>query len=161
MQILSLEDAVGSLARRPGIAIGPAATCDPGTMSQIFSGALRSIVGDVSNTIDLPGDFRAALDILAEKLPNKVLLVEREIRERIRVLRPSLDLPYLAKAGWSACISLTDDVLFESALRTYFDSVPSSITVTVIDNASILPPERTLPVYKSWPRSFEQPNPVR
>lgn len=148
MKILSLEDAIGSLARRPGIAIGPAATCDPGTMSQILSGALRSIVGNASNTIDLPDDFRTALDTLAEKLPEKVLLVEREIRERIRILKTSLDLPYLAKAGWSACISLTDDVLFESALRTYFDSVPSSRTVTVIDSASMLPPERTLPVYK-------------
>ena len=148
IEVLTLNDALDSLGRRPGIAIGPAVTCPPGTQSDIMSYAVKKVFDSMASSLNIPSDLRAAIDFLAQAYPDKVQAVEREIKEGIRLIKPSLDLPYLAKAGWSACISLTDDVLFESALRNYADSLPTSRSITVISDPSVLPPERTIPVYK-------------
>ena len=126
IQVLSLRDVLDSLARRPGIAIGPVVTCSTGILSDIISNAIKKVLGSIPGSLNISSDLRSAIDALAEAFPDKVQAVEREIKEGIRHIRPPLDLPYLAKAGWSACISLTDDVLFESALRTHADSLPTS-----------------------------------
>lgn len=148
MKTISLEDALSSLTRLPGVIIGPDVTCAPGTISGVLSGSVRVIAPGEIDLLEQGQHFRPAIDALAAKLQDRLPRLIDEIRERIRELKPSLDLPYLAKAGWSACISLTDDVLFESALRNYFDSIPSSLSATIIDGPSLMPPERTVPVYK-------------
>lgn len=148
MKTISLEAALSSLTRLPGAIIGPDVTCAPGTISSVLSGSVRVIVPGELDSLEQGQHFRPAIDALAAKLQDRLPRLSEEIRERIRELKPSLDLPYLAKAGWSACISLTDDVLFESALKNYFDSIPSSLSATILDGPSLMPPERTVPIYK-------------
>lgn len=148
MKTISLEAALVSLTRRPGVLIGPDVTCAPGTISSVLSGSVRVIAPEQLNMLEQGQHFRPAIDALATQLQDRLPRLTDEIQARIRDLKASLDLPYLAKAGWSACISLTDDVLFESALRNYFDTIPSSLSATIIDGPSLMPPERTIPIYK-------------
>lgn len=148
MNVISLEAALASLTRLPGILVGPDVTCSPGTMDSVLSGSVRIVAPDELGSITQGQHFRSAIDMLATKMQDHLPRLTEEILERIRALKPSLDLPYLAKAGWSACISLTDDVLFESALRNYLDSIPTTLTATVIDGPSMVLPERTIPLYK-------------
>ncbi|CAI8855366.1 MULTISPECIES: hypothetical protein [Burkholderia] len=148
MKIISLETALASLTRLPGIVIGPDVTCAPGTIANVLSGSVRIVAPDELDSLEQGQHFRPAIDALATKLQDRLPRLTDEICERLRELKPSLDLPYLAKAGWSACISLTDDVLFESALRNHFDSIPTSLSATIIDGPSLVPPERTVPIYK-------------
>jgi hypothetical protein len=148
MNVISLDAALASLTRLPGILVGPDVTCSPGTMDSVLSGSVRVVAEDELGLVTQGQHFRSAIDMLTAKMPDRLPRLAEEILERIRALKPSLDLPYLAKAGWSACISLTDDVLFESALRNYLDSIPTSLSATIIDGPSIVPPDRTIPVYK-------------
>src|SRR3989338_2133821 len=113
--LISLKDALESLGRHPGILIGPGATCMPGSIPQIVTNALK-LATDVPELGARASEenYPALLDTLRAKAPVQAELVAREIREGLRVLRPTLDLPHLVKAGWSACISLSQDVLFES-----------------------------------------------
>ena len=121
----------------------------PGSIPQIVTNALK-LATDVPELGARASEenYPALLDTLRAKAPVQAELVAREIREGLRVLRPTLDLPHLVKAGWSACISLSQDVLFESALKNYVDSLPTSRTVTVIDSTRVEPSGRTTPVYK-------------
>ncbi|MEO8008057.1 MAG: hypothetical protein ABI728_06000, partial [Betaproteobacteria bacterium] len=147
--LISLNDAVNALARRPGIVIGSDATCVPGTVRAVISQSFNrsGIPSELSSSVT-EETYSALLDQLASSMPEKATLIAHEIKEGLRTVKPGLDLPYLAKAGWSACISLTQDVLFESALRNYLDSIPSSRTATIVDNVRVDVPERTIPVYK-------------
>lgn len=148
MKTIPLEVALTSLTRLPGVIIGPDVTCTQDTLANILSGAMRVIAPDLHENLDRGQHFRGALDALEPGLQDRLPRLTEEIEERIRSLKPSLDLPYLAKAGWSACISLTDDMLFEAALRNHFDATPTSLTATIIDAPSVMPPERTVPIYK-------------
>jgi hypothetical protein len=148
-EVVSLQDAIGSLRRRPGLVIGPAVTRTPEAMAQVLAYAFKK-AGDT-----LPADvpiaeqtYRSAIDALRHLMPEKAELVTHEIREGLRVLKPSTDLPRLARAGWSACISLTEDLLFEAALSNHQDSIPSSRSVTTIDHSTVVPSDRTVPIYK-------------
>ena len=115
----SLQEVLKSVSRKPGLIIGPDATQVPGVMDTILSDAFRGI--------DIPGHskeveretYRAALDSIRQSGPQRAETVEASIVDALKRLPMSLDLPHLAKAGWSACISLTEDVLFETALRNY------------------------------------------
>lgn len=148
-QIISLSDAIESISRHPAVAVGPGVTCLPGTMSSVFERAFNKIGHKNCSGIAISElSYRAELDSLAIASPADAGLVSNEIRKGLQELTGSLDLPYLAKAGWSSCISLTGDMLFESALRNYQDSKPASLSATLIDNPSDLPPDRTIPIYK-------------
>lgn len=63
-------------------------------------------------------------------------------------MKPPADLGHLVKVSWSACISASEDLLFEHALRNYLDGLPTSRTATIVDHPSIEPPDRTIPIYK-------------
>lgn len=146
--MISLSDAMHSLGRRPGLVLGSAATCLPGTMATIVMQAFRQGTSGEFATTATVDSYPAVLDDLQRRSPEQAGKVSNELRDGLRSLRPSLDLPYLAKAGWSACVSLTQDVLFEAALRNYLDTIPTSRSVTIVDSVRTEPPERTIPIYK-------------
>lgn len=149
MKTVSLSDALGMTARRPGLLIGPDATCVPGSLDLILNGSLSAIGAPRMDSSDVVNrHFRSSMDRLKTKLPDQYERLRAEIMEQLRLLKPSLDLPYLARSGWSACISLTDDLLFEGLLRDHLDSTPSSVTATIIDEPGVVPPDRTIPIYK-------------
>ncbi len=146
---ISLQDFIDSLTRRPGIVVGPNAISSPGDLSKLFKNAAGNILSGDQSLVSLScEDHRAFLDSLRARHPELAEKYEHYIQEGLRKLFPSLDLPYLAKAGWSVCISLTQDLLFEAEINNHLDSIPSSRTVTIVDHPSIRPPIRTTPIYK-------------
>jgi hypothetical protein len=148
IQSISLQDCIDSLSRQPGIVFGPDATCVTGSIQDIFAQAF-SIIKQPSENYEINDQsYRTRLDLLAEEDPVMSQTVISNIREGIIKLQVPLDLQHLVKAGWSSCISLTEDVLFEGALRNYFDGRPTSLSATIIDSAQVTPPERTIPIYK-------------
>ncbi|MCU7870796.1 MAG: ATP-binding protein [Candidatus Thiodiazotropha sp. (ex Lucinoma borealis)] len=148
-ELISLQDVLDSLTRRPGIVVGPNAVSTLGDLSTLFESAAGTILsGDQSLVSSSCEDQRTFLDSLRAIQPELAGKYEHSIQEGLRKLLPSLDLPYLAKAGWSVCISLTQDLLFEAEVSNYLDSIPSSRTVTIVDHPSVRPPPRTIPIYK-------------
>jgi len=154
MRELDLEvfkSELSNLALRPGLLFGPDVTRAPGELATAFhgvferlgfSGLLRSDASDV--------DYPAAVDAALEVSPEKRELLMQSLVEKLRTLQPSLEVAHLVLAGWSAYVSMTEDLLLEEALRNYTDGIPSSKSVTIIDHASIEPPLRSYPVYKLW-----------
>jgi hypothetical protein len=146
-QLISLQDTIEALPKQPGIVVGPDVTCVSGSIKDIFNRAFASI--NAQNRVEITDTtYRTSLDQLAEEMPAEVSNITSQIKEGILKLTAPLDLNHLVKAGWSACISLTEDLLFESALRNYLDSRPTSLSATIIDSPQVLPPERTIPIYK-------------
>ncbi|MGE0875352.1 MAG: hypothetical protein AB7O31_11850 [Burkholderiales bacterium] len=147
--IIPLQEAIESLSRRPGLILGPDATCSKDVVSQLVLNAAR-IAG--ANATDLEAcdesGFRRLMDKMCAGDSNRMANAEREYLDGLRDLRGNLDLPHLARAGWAACISLTTDLLFETALRNYLDATPTSRTTTVVDCLSVDPPDRTTPTFK-------------
>jgi len=145
---VSLADAIGSLRRRPGLLIGPSATRAPGDLLHVLKQACKACkLDDVANTIS-ESNYGSLIDNIRADHPAKLASFESEVRLGILALKPAPDINHLAGALWSACVSLTEDVTFEAALRTYLDSVPGTRTLTVIDEPRVSPPLRTVPVYK-------------
>lgn len=146
--ITSLDEALRSLNRRPGLLIGPAATRAPGELLAALRVAARAKKVDDLLVGLAEDNYGALIDLLRREQPSKAAAFELEAISEIRGLKPAPDISHLAKALWSACISITEDLTFESALRTHLDSVPGTRSVTVIDETRIAPPPRTVPVYK-------------
>jgi hypothetical protein len=146
---LDLGAAINLLPRRPALLIGTGATIAAGALEHAIRGASDSVKVsrplDANNTFN---DYPSLIDALRAEDPAKAQKLENAIRTRLRQLPPSVELQHLARAGWSACISLTQDLLFEGALRDYLDSIPSSRTVTIVDHPKVQPPQRTVPIYK-------------
>lgn len=145
---VSIEEALVSLHRRPALVLGPDATRAPGELGRTLKNAIRFCKIEPTLLPLQDSDCRAQLDKLKIEYPTQIKLLEAEFQEGIRRIHPSLDINHLAKAGWSACVSLTEDMLFENALRTHLDSVPGTRTLTIIDRVGIEPPQRTIAVYK-------------
>ncbi len=145
---LSLADAIASLRRRPGLLIGPAATRAPGDLLAVLRAACKAIKLDAGIEGLAESNYGAFIDKVRAEQPMKAASLESEIRSGILALRPAPDINHLAWALWSACASLTEDITFETALRTHLDAVPGTRTLTVIDEPRVSPPLRTIPVYK-------------
>jgi hypothetical protein len=146
--VITLSDAVASLERRPALLLGPAATRAPDELGLIVREALRSTkLTELSEGID-ENNFGPLLDMIRIERPDKASSLEGKIRESILHIKPAPDINHLAKALWSACISVTEDLTFESALRNYLDSIPGTRSLTIVDEERITPPNRTIPVYK-------------
>jgi hypothetical protein len=146
--IVSLEETLGSLQRRPALLIGPDATRAKGELAAALVVAMKIGGIQMEPAGILDADYRSRIDAIGSAYGQKAATVEEEFRSGIRTMKPSLDISHLAKAGWSACISLSEDVLFETALRNYLDSIAGTRTLTVIDQIGMEPPPRTIPVYK-------------
>ena len=57
-------------------------------------------------------------------------------------------LNHLAKVRWSACISLTIDNRFESALQNHYSALPTPRDVSVVAKGGLILPPATIPIYK-------------
>ncbi len=152
---ISLKDAISLLPRRPGLVIGEDATT--------YSGALESVK---EKLIDfLPEDARpdakrrSALDVLdtiRQLNPHKADAASSVFVDYIQGLSPSLDSQHLSRIQWSAVISLTYDLIFESQSRDYLDSIASSRTLTIVDSPTVAVPPRSTPVFKLLGNIFER-----
>lgn len=149
LKTVSIEEALDSLHRRPGIVLGPDATRAPGELARVLIAAIKTCKIESDFSLLQDSDCRAEMDKLKKRIsPSEFELLVVEFRDGIRRMRPSLEINHLAKAGWSACISVTEDLLFESALRIHLDSVAGTRTLTIIDRLGIDPPQRTIAVFK-------------
>lgn len=144
----SIGDALSSLHTRPGIILGPDATRADGDLGRLVLGALRTCKIEFTESSLSDADCRSLIDKVRASFPQKSVLLEAEVREAIRKISPALDIEHLSRAGWSACISLTEDLIFENALRTHLDSVAGSRSLTLVDRPGVNPPTRTIPIYK-------------
>jgi intracellular sulfur oxidation DsrE/DsrF family protein len=148
LNVISLQELIDFLPRKPGIVFGPDVTSVAGAVRNVYTAAFADIAAAQDKVEISDVAYRSALDLLAEDSPEQVNRILSRIRDGIMKLPPPLDLSHLVKAGWSSCISLTEDLLFESALRNYLDGRPTSLSATIIDSNQVLPPERTIPIYK-------------
>lgn len=142
---VSLEDAMLSLRGRPGLVYGPLATIFPNSMALILD-MINSRIGGVGPITEK--NMPAVIDGLRVSEPDKAVRIERFVKEEINKLTGNTDIEWLVQAGWSVCISLTQDLLLESELENYNDAKPNSRTVTIIDHPSVRPQSRTIPIYK-------------
>ncbi|PXX46975.1 ATP-binding protein [Undibacterium pigrum] len=149
MDLELFKEELSSLTLRPGLLFGPGVTRVPGELAEAFydvfarlgfSGILASDASDV--------DYPAAVDAAFELHPEKHDLLTHALIEKLRGLKPSLEVPHIVLAGWSAYVAMTEDLILEEALRNYTDGVPSSKSVTIVDHASVEPPSRSYPIYK-------------
>jgi hypothetical protein len=92
--------------------------------------------------------YGSTIDVARSQDATHAARLEAEIRTGLLSMRPAPDINHLARALWSTCVSLTEDVTFESALRNYLDAIPGTRTLTLVDSTRVSPPLRTIPVYK-------------
>lgn len=144
-QIITLNEAIDSLRGKPGLVYGQLATSYVNSFSLILNSLQNHHV--LVNDLD-EQNVANQIDALRNVDPKLAIELERHICQELDKLTANDDLEFIVKAGWSVCISLTQDVLFESALQDFQDSKPNSNTVTVIDHPSVRPETRTIPVYK-------------
>ncbi|KLN57517.1 ATP-binding protein [Variovorax paradoxus] len=140
---------LGVLTLRPGLLFGPGVVRAPGDLVSLFREVFERLgMGDLIPRAATDVDCPQALDAAVEARPDKQEVLKTALHDKLRALSPSLEVAHLVKAGWSAYISLTEDLLLEEALRNYVDSRPSSKAVTIIDHISVEPPGRSYPIYK-------------
>lgn len=140
---------LSSLTLRPGLLFGPDVTRAPGELAlQFYDTFTRLGFSDLMNSDASDVDYPEAVDAAFERAPEKQDLLAHTLIEKLRGLKPSLEVSRLVLAGWSAYVSMTEDLLLEEALRNHTDSIPSSKSVTIIDHPSVEPPIRSYPVYK-------------
>ena len=144
-KIITLDEAIDSLRGHPGIVVGPLVTAEPNSFSLLVENIVSSIGGIEGVTSD---NLAIQLDALRSEFPSKADSLEDNIVTKLGELQSYNDISYLAKAGWSMCISLTKDMIFEAAIQNYQDTLPSSKTVTIIDHVTVRPQSRTIPIYK-------------
>lgn len=142
---ISVDDAVALADRHPAIVLGPGATSYSGALDDLTA-ALRARLPD----IPLPKSSSAfdLADIVESLHPEQLLQYRNAFTDELNKIRPSADLAVIADCNWVACVSLTPDTLFERALQNRLDMHPSSRTVTLVANSSVIPPTRTIPIYR-------------
>ena len=146
--IVPLQVLLSQLGRRPAIVLGPRATTVPEDWDIAIKQEFQKLSDDGLDQIIEDGNLGTNLDLLNSRDVAKFEQIKRNLKQELASLTPSLDLNHIVRGGWSACVSLTLDLLFESTLNDYLDSIPSSRTITIVDNPSIQVPPRTTPVYK-------------
>jgi hypothetical protein len=151
LDLTIFTDELANLSLRPGLLFGPGITRAPNELAaqfhEVFAGVgLYDLFGPDGTDVDYP----EAVDAAAESRPEKQDILRSALIEKLRALKPSLELSHLIRAGWSAYVSLTEDLLLEEALRNHADSLPSSKAVTIVDHPALEPPTRSYPIYKLY-----------
>jgi len=149
LTLAMFTDELASLSLRPGLLLGPGVTRAPGELAAQFHEVfarlgLHDFAGPNATDVDYP----EAVDAAAESRPEKQEVLRSALIDKLRALKPCLEIPHLIRAGWSAYVSLTEDLLFEEAIRIHADSQPSSKAVTIVDHPAVVPPARSFPIYK-------------
>lgn len=144
-EIITLKQAINSIRGRPGLVFGPLAT----THSNSFSLIVETAVNEVGEIDDINSEnLSSQLDALRESNPDKARALEESITSGLEHVHGVNHVNLLMEAGWSMCISLTRDLVFESAVQNYQDSKPTSKSVTIVDHVSVNPQTRTIPIFK-------------
>lgn len=144
--MVELDSLVSAVRRPPAICIGAGATVLPGAYAEARASAIASLASRFSEQPVEP--FEQLMDRLLIEKPEVADFLRQHYIFELRKLRAPLDLNHLAQSAWSACISLTEDMLFETSLRNHLDSRPQSTAMTVVDALSQFIPPRSIPVYK-------------
>jgi hypothetical protein len=145
-KLLTIEQAVESMAREPGLVIGPGACTYNGVLADIR----RALVARLSSVV-LPTtgtDYFDVFDIIETLHASELEKAKQILREEINRLVPSIDVPVLASVNWVACVSLCPDTIFDAALRDRRDRLASSRDVTTVDSPLVTLNARTLPIYR-------------
>lgn len=146
--LVTIPDAVASLQRRPALLLGPGATRAPGELLAVLKAACTASKWDALKDAFDEQRYGSTIDLARTQDGALAARLEAEIRSGVLAMRPAPDINHLARALWSTCISLTEDMTFESALRNQLDSIAGTRTLTIVDSPRVSPPLRTIPVYK-------------
>ena len=144
-KVLTLDEALNSLRRKPGLVFGSLATISERSFSLILEQAAAKFGNELTLTEE---GFARALDSLSYSDSEMSQRLREYILNQLDHLSAGIDVSFLVQAGWSACISLTRDLVFESEITNFHDTLPNSKSVTLIDHPSVRPNSRTLPIYK-------------
>ncbi len=143
--LISIEDALASLMRRPVLVIGPGATTPP-TMNHELCQQIRGICPGLPD--DSNDSFFRLCDAVKTTESPKLPVVRQAICDRMLTLPQTPATRQLASGHWSAIVSLTSDLTFENEFKSRLDRQPSSWDLVIIDHSSVVPPPQTIPVYK-------------
>lgn len=146
---ISVDDALQSLFRRPGLVLGPNAILREKTFAQIVTESYDETVRANGHEPRCGSeDWQGAIDEVGAVDPE----CERQFRDalarKLRGASGSPDMHHLVRSGWSTYVSLTYDMIFEEALRNYLDSLPTGRSATVIDSVNVYADHRTIRIYK-------------
>lgn len=136
-------------SKSPALCIGSGATVLPGVYMQTREKALSELFR-ISPTLaakEIHG-FDSMMDWLVLEAPETAEVLRGLYVDELRKQQPSLDIKNLAEASWSACVSISEDMVFETSVRNYFDRKPQSLSLTIVDSPNQPIPARTVPVYK-------------
>ena len=129
------------LQRRMGLLVGPGLTYYPGVL-----GALSKSLADEYEVAERSSYLQVADAALEGGTTEDHL--RQSIRQFFDSQTPSVSLSSLAKVKWGSILSLALDVHLESRLKKEADRRPTRQTVTILDEATQVPPPRTIPAYK-------------
>ena len=115
--MVPLVEAISSLSRRPGLLLGSAATRAPGDLGIVLRQAFKSRKFDDMSVGLTEENYGSYIDRVGAEQPAKAPALEAEIRNGILATKPAPDINHLVRTGWSACVSITEDLTFEAALR--------------------------------------------
>ena len=138
---LNLNEFMETLDSAPGLVFGPSITTKHNTISELWA-KCASIHGFGADT-----NFPSDLNTLRSQ-GKDVTSILRLYFDQLKVLKPTIELQYLAKVPWCLCISLTQDMLLEMAIRERLDAVPSSRRLTIVDSRKVAIQGPSIPCYK-------------
>lgn len=146
--LIQLEDAMKQLPRRPGLVLGSGATIIPGATDSTSSSIVDLIPKEHREAARTAESISVLMDIIKAEEDAVTFACEQAYRQAIQNLQPSLELAHVARVQWSAILSITVDLLFESSMRNHLDGVASTRSLTVVDSPATAAPPRSTIVYK-------------
>ena len=153
IETVTLDTLINSLYQNPGLVLGPGCTV---VQSEVLT-MLRSIRSDVQEITKTRGE--ESLESLIDAVRSIDLTIATDFEDRVknsyRNLPVNYDLDHIVKCGWSAVVSLSSDMNFESQFANYLDGIPSSNSATVVSGSHIILPQRTTPIFKLFGNNVE------
>jgi hypothetical protein len=151
---LPADQAIPLIARYPALVIGPAATAYRGA----FADLARALVARLRG-LALPEHLKSYLalgDVVATLHEAHTEAFQSAVKDEVSRLGPSADLKPLADVNWTACVAITPDTLFETALSNRLDRQATSRTLTILSGPNVSLPPRTIPVYRLFGTAQER-----
>jgi hypothetical protein len=143
-----LEDLPVLLRGRPALILGPD-ICTTATWAQVQRDLWTFILRNQGSVEAENGVVLADyLDGIARDEGTDVRRVHSLAADFFKQLVPNANPGHLAKVRWCSVISLTYDLLFESAIENYFRSSPTPWHITLISNPKTVPRQMQIPIYK-------------
>ena len=146
MKQIRADELSSYLRGKMGLVVGPGFTVSPGVLTELSSHLAKEF------GVEKRDNFLETADRCVEANTSEEALRE-SVRQFISIQKPAPTLPHLAKARWSAVLSLTLDTFFEDCLQRESERRYPSHSITVLDDNRQPPPPRTTPVYKLLGRS--------